>query len=660
MDIKLPHSLLKDFLKTRARPNTIADKLSLCGPTVDQVVKTDEDWLYHIEVITNRIDSANAFGIAREASVILPQFDLDVELINDPYKNSLSDLGELPKNKPVQVQIMDSSLVPRFTAITLKDINVQQSPKELKKQLKLSGQRPINNIIDISNELTLKYGQPVHIFDLDKISDNQMIIRTSKKGETITTLDGQSIKLRGDDIVIEDGKGKLIDLCGIMGSKSSRVDQDTNNILLFVQNYDPQRIRRTSLYTQHRTLAAQIFEKQPDPELVMPVLIEGVKLLQKRAEAQISSSVLDIYPNPPEEQEVKIDLQWLNSFVGQKLEKAKVKEILTSLGFKVSGDKTLICKIPSWRHHDINIKQDLAEEITRIHGYFSLPSKLPKTKPYTQPTDKILKHEYKAKQVLTHLGFTEIYNTSLVSEDLFDKCNLKLKTDFKLKNPLSKEHQYMRTSLIPSILSNLSDNVGSTNSPLRIFELANIYLPQQDKDLADERPTLVVATQGLDFFFVKSYLESLSKYLKIDFTYLSLKEQSPPFVKKQTAQIKSKDQVLGNLGVINPQVASKFDIKDKVIIAQLDFQSISDSIDPLHKFKPVPETSVVIEDMTIESDMPAGKILKKLLSNDLIYKAQYITEYKGKHTFKLYFNNPEKNITQKQVNKVKEKIKDSL
>ncbi len=660
MDIKLPHSLLKDFLKTRARPKTIADKLSLCGPTVDQVIKTDKDWIYHIEIITNRIDSASALGIAREASVILPQFDIDAELINNPYQNFLSDLGELPKNKPVKVQIMDSSLVPRFTAITLKDVNVQESPEKLKKQLELSGQRPLNNIIDISNELTLKYGQPVHIFDLDKISKNTMIIRTSKKGETITTLDKKEIKLKGDDIVIEDGQEKLIDLCGIMGGKSSKVDQNTTNILLFVQNYNPERIRRTSLYTQHRTLASQIFEKQPDPELVIPVLIEGVKLLQKRAGAKISSSVLDIYPDPIEEKVVKIDLEWLNSFVGQKMKKQKVKKILTNLGFKVSGNKTLNCKVPSWRHHDINIKEDLAEEITRISGYFSLPSKLPKTKPYTQPINNALKHEHTAKQILTHLGFTEIYNRSLVSKEIFDKCNLKLQTKFKLNNPLSEEHQYMRTSLIPSILDNLSKNIGTTNQPTRIFELANIYIPQQDKDLADEIPTLVIATQELDFFSAKSYLESLSNYLKINFTYLPIQKETPPFVTNQTAQIKSGEHALGYLGVINPQITSKFEIKDKVIIAHLDFKAISHNITPIHKFKPIPETSIVIEDMTIKSDMPTGQILNRLLSYDLIFKTQYVTEYKGKHTFKLYFNNPKKNITQKDVNKVKEKIKNSL
>jgi len=224
MDIKLPHSLLKEFLDTSAKPEQIAKSLSLCGPTVDRITSYKNDYLYHIEVITNRIDSASAFGIAREAAAILPQFKHKAKIKNDPYQLNLKQLGDLPKNSPLNIQILDNSLIPRFTAIALTNTQVKPSPKPVQDWLNLSGLRPLNNVIDITNELTLKYGQPVHAFDLDKIANQQIIMRESKKGESITTLDGRVHHLQGGDIVIQDGSGRLIDLCGIMGGQSSAID----------------------------------------------------------------------------------------------------------------------------------------------------------------------------------------------------------------------------------------------------------------------------------------------------------------------------------------------------------------------------------------------------------------------------------------------------
>src|SRR5688572_6760403 len=187
MDIKLTHTLLKDYLDTSAKPSEIAKALSLSGPTVDRIHKIDKENIYDIEIITNRIDSASAFGVAREAAAILPQFNTKANLINNPYDLSLEDLGELPSSTPIKVQILDQSLVSRFSCISLK-IELKDSPKKVQQMLENLEQRPINNIVDITNELTARFGQPTHVFDLDKIKGGVMKLRSSKKGEHITTL----------------------------------------------------------------------------------------------------------------------------------------------------------------------------------------------------------------------------------------------------------------------------------------------------------------------------------------------------------------------------------------------------------------------------------------------------------------------------------------
>lgn len=660
MDIKLSHKLLSEFLKTEATPKKIAETLSLCGPTVDRIHKVPADTIYDIEIITNRIDSISAFGIAREAVSILPQFDIKAKLLNDPYKLTKKDLGKLPKNPPIKLEIKAKNLVPRFTCIALKNISVEPSPKTTQKILTNSDLRPLNNIIDISNELTLKYGQPVHIFDLDKIKDQTMIVRRSRPKEKILTLDNKTLTLKGDDIVIEDGQGNLIDLCGIMGGGLSHIDKNTKNVLLFVQTYEPKHIRRTSLYTQQRTLASQIFEKSPDTELVLPVLIEGVNLLKRRASATIASDLLDIYPKPFKSHSVDLSLDWLNHFTGITFKKEKVISILTNLGFKITSQSSdlLTCKVPSWRDKDISIKEDLAEEITRIYGYFRLPSILPTSVLEDTQPEEVLETEKALKHKLLNLRLTEIYNSSLVSEDLFAQAMIDINPSIKLQNPLSIDHEYLRRSLAPSILQNIKDNQDHQKQPIQIFELSNIYLPRGEKDLPQELPILTLATDQSSFREHKGLVESLLEDLKIkDLKFKPLHQDSLTWDSSSSAQVYSGKNYLGIIGKPTPQVLNNFKIKNKVYISTLDVLSLSNLKSLIHLGKPLPKYPSVIEVITIPSNTKIGDLVKKIKKvSPLITKVVYQESYNNKHTFKLHFSHPKKNLTQKRVNELKEKI----
>jgi len=275
MNISIPHSWLKEFLTTDASPQKIAECLSFCGPSVEKLTKASDDWIYEIEVTTNRIDLMSVLGLAREAAAILPQFGYKAKL------KTSSTLLEVDQNRsfPLKVKV-DHQLCPRFTAVVISNVTIKLSPLKIKDRLEKSGIRAINNVVDISNYLMRAYGQPVHTFDFDKIK-SAIILRLSRKGESLTTLDSKTFTLPGGDIVIEDAGKRLIDLCGIMGGLNSAVDNQTKNVLLFVQTYSPTHIRRTSMILGQRSEAAQIFEKQPDPEQVMPVLLAGIQLFKE-------------------------------------------------------------------------------------------------------------------------------------------------------------------------------------------------------------------------------------------------------------------------------------------------------------------------------------------------------------------------------------------
>lgn len=654
MDIKLPHQLLVDYLKTTSTPRDIARALSLCGPTVDRLHQSTVDSVYDIEIITNRIDSVSAFGIAREAAAILPQFELNATLTHNPYELKISSLGKLPQKSPLNFQILDAAILPRLTCIALENVTVKDSPQKTQNILHSSGLRPLNNVIDISNELTLRFGLPVHIFDLDKIPENKLIMRESKKGETITTLDGKKHTLKGGDIVINDANGQLIDLCGIMGGESSMVDENTKNVLLFVPVYEPKRIRHTSLYTQNRSLAAQIYEKGPDPEITIGVLVEGVKLLQERAGGTISSQVFDFYPNPITSKTIKITQTQLDNFIGIELAPHQIETILTDLGFTVTTAKDAYSvKIPSWRDHDINIWPDLVEEIARVYGYFRLPKKLPLVKAVNIDTNPLLNNEMIAKNHLTTLGFTEILTSSLISAADFTHVNLPLKEAVKLQNPLSEDFEYLRTSLIPAILKTISQN--QSQSQIKIYELSNVYYP--DKKLAQEISTLTLGFKNLDFRTAKGHLEVLLNKLNCPIEFVPLENENEQFVKNQTAQIMIQKKSIGFFGVIKPKITRHFDINDMILAADLNFAFLNEFISHLHTATKIPRYASVFEDINLESNQTVTSLIKKIKAvSPLIINVDYLSSHENKHTFHLEFNDKKGNLTQKQVNQIKAKL----
>ena len=666
MDIKLPDSTLRKYLITKATPEKVAEALTLCGPSVDRLHHKNGNSVYDIEAITNRVDTACAFGVAREAAAILPLFGIKAKLNNSPYDIKATDLPERTAVKlPLIVEIKDEALIPRFAAIVLSDLIVADAPTEMKEDLELSGVRTLNNLIDITNYLTLCFGQPVHIFDYDKIKGHKMILRESRAGEKLTTLDGKIHKLLGGDIVIEDGEGRLIDLCGLMGGKLSEVDEKTQKAVLFVQTYQPKKIRRTSLYTQERTLAAQIFEKQPDTKLVIPTLIEGVRLLVKHARAKVAGESIDLYFQKPQAKTVKLDIKWLNRLIGYDFDFKTVTGILKNLGFgikKISAS-SLAASVPTWRLHDISIPEDLAEEVARIYGYFRLEGKLPVTANLSVATDPLLDWEYAVKRYLADLGFTEIFNYSLVSRDIFQKANLDTDHSIPLTNPLAKEFGFMRCSLIPSLLMDLEHNQGKVNLPIRIFELSNIYLPDQTakmlSGLPEERSILCMATQGISYRHSKGYLEALFGMLHIpNISFASVEGNEGPWQKNQTAEIYSGKHFIGIFGAIKQGIRTAFSLNDDIYLTNLDFQSISDLANTDFSYTPISDYPDLIEDITIQSDRHISELIQLIKQESaLVNKVGYKDSLKNKHTFTVHFNDPKRNLSESEVTKIREKLK---
>ena len=604
MQILIPDLWLREFIETNATPKQIQECLSLCGPSVERLHKKGDDYVYDIEVTTNRVDIMSVVGIARECLAILPRFGYKTKF---KIQNSSFEIKTSKTVNYLTVKI-DPKLCPRFSAVLIKDVKIGESPKIIKDRLELCGLRSLNNVVDISNYLMLEMGQPVLTFDYDKITGHVMKLRESRKGEKLVTLDDKSHTLSGGDIVIEDGSGKLIDLCGIMGGLNSAVDTHTRNVLLFVQVYEPTRIRKTSMGLAHRTEAAVLFEKGLPVENVLPTLERGIKMFGGTKEV-----TLDVLNVSDKLTNIKLKTpisEFINQRLGINLKLSEITDILKSLEFKVKSEFEI--EVPWIRKTDITIPEDLVEEVARIYGYHNLPTQLMSGHLPTPLNDKTFYWEAKIKSALSRWGFTETYTYSLVDHD----------SGLKLKNPLSSEWTYLRTSLSPSHLKVISENTGRVGE-LQLFEIANVYLPKKGS-LPHQELHLILTSTNLDIPRLKGYVETL----------------------------------IQEIGV---HIPAEIQTHSTALTCEINLEPLLVQATSVKTYIPISKYSPIIEDINVLYTGNYAAIIARIKKNSpLIKNIELIDKYENKLTLRLTYHSNSKQLSSRDIIPIREKLTASV
>lgn len=597
MQILIPDSWLREYLQTDAKPKDIQKALSLCGPSVERMHKEKDDYIYDIEVTTNRVDMMSVYGIAREAAAILPRFGHSAKLTSDPFNAQLS--FKTSSNVNYLKMKADPILCPRSTAILIRNVHVVKSPDWVIKKLESVGMRGLNNVIDISNLLMHELGQPIHTFDYDKIGKSTMIIRESRVGEALVTLDHQKFALPGHDIVIEDGNGHLMDLCGIMGGLNSAVDDHTKNVLLFVQTYEPVHIRKTSMKLAHRTHAAILFEKGLPTEQVLPTTQKAVELFIQLTGGQPEPIAIDVINEKSTAKTITASPDFINSRLGINLKPKEISDILSVLGFTP--------QVPWWRKNDINIPEDIVEEVARIYGYHNLPSQfMSGPLPTTRANDSEFYWISRIKSALAHWGFTETYTYSLVPKD----------SGLKLKNPLSSEWTYLRTSLSHSQV--ISENLGRVKE-LNLFEIANVYLPRKN-DLPNEQLHLTISTTNTDQLKLKGIIEALQAELGTDFNF-------------------------------------EISTFPTYISCELNLSKILPSATSLRKYIPISKFTPIVEDINVSLNTKYDTLINQIKKiSPLIKQIDLIDKYGGKLTLRLTFHSDDHQLSSTEISPLREKL----
>ena len=467
------------------------------------------DVRFEYEITSNRVDCFGMIGIAREVAATFGK-----ELVVPEVKETGNSEDV---NDYISVDVKNPELCPRYTARVVKNIKIAPSPEWMQRRLASVGIRPINNIVDITNYVMEEYAQPMHAYDLDKIEDRKIIVRKADKGEKFVTLDGQERELDDTMLMICDGK-KPVGIAGIMGGENSMITDDVTTMLFEAATFDGTNIRLSGKKLGMRTDAQAKFEKGLDPNNAMEAMNRACQLVEELGAGEVVGGAIDYYPVKKEPITIPYNIEKINALLGTDIDEDTMVKYFEKLDLTVDKDKKEVI-IPTWRQ-DLERLADLAEEVARFYGYDKIPMTLPKSSATAGGLSEKLKHEKAARIVVEGYGFNEGMTFSFESPKVYDKLNLPeddvLRKSIKITNPLGEDYSVMRTSALGGMLTSLSTNYNRRNKNVRLYELANVYLPKQLPltELPDERMQLTLGMYGDgDFFTMKGVIETLMSKL---------------------------------------------------------------------------------------------------------------------------------------------------
>ncbi|MGL5152349.1 MAG: phenylalanine--tRNA ligase subunit beta [Clostridium sp.] len=617
------------------------------------------------EITSNRPDCLSIVGMAREAAATL---GLSYKMPNLSYEVK----GSENINDSLKVEIKDD-LCKRYMVRGVKNVKIAQSPKWMQEKLLEAGVRPINNIVDITNYVMLEIGEPMHAFDKREISSNSIVIERANNGEKFTTLDEVERELTSDVLCIKNGE-ETIALAGIMGGLNSEVKEDTTSIIFECANFDGTNIRVNSKKLGLRTESSSRFEKDIDPNLAEVALNRACALVCELECGEIIEGTIDIYPVKKEEGYIEVDSTWVNKFLGTEISKEEMKKCLDSLDLKTEIKENILCiNIPTFRI-DVEIKEDIAEEIVRIYGYNKVPTTIFKVSTEKEPKSEKIILDEKLIATLLGCGLNQSISYSFVSPKVFDRIKLAddsvLRNVVRIKNPLGEDYSVMRTSTLPSMMECLGRNYSRNNDYVRLFEIGKTYIPNEDEfNLPTENNVLTVGLYGkADYIDIKGIVEEILEILGVNKVKYEREGNNPSYHPGKTAKLIVNRREAGVLGEIHPDVSENYGIDVPVFVCELNLDVIYGASNLSRAYKALPKFPAVTRDIALLVDdellsqeiemtirQTGGTLVEKVELFD-IYKGAQIPEGKKSIAYAIAYRDEQKTLTDKDVNKVHDKI----
>ncbi len=645
------------------------------------------DVVLDIELTPNLARANNIVGMARDVAALtgqpMRQWPPQDAMLAGPYA---------AKTSYTAVASADPQLCARYSAALIENVTIQSSPAWMQRRLRLAGMRPINNIVDITNYCMLETGQPLHAFDYEKlqVDRNGIVVRQAEPGERLLTLDGIDRELTPDMLLITDDSGPIA-LAGVMGGADTEVSDTTRHILLESANFDFLSIRRTSQQLRLYSEAGQRFGRGLDPELTPLGLLRAGRLMESLGGGALHPDIADTYPNRPSTKHLTLPLSDVKRLLGIDIGLDETVRMLNALEFgctvQTQGEATTIeVDVPSYRL-DVSIPADLIEEIARMHGYDAIPSTLMRDVLPPQRSQPQRQGMEQARDILAGCGLTEIISYSLTNLDLINRLNpgqpdANPDDYVRVANPLSTEREFLRQSLLPSMVETLQSNRRFRQRML-LFEIGRVYLPQPGEELPDEPRRLAIGLTGaihpaswqtpvedaaqLDFTHLKGVVETLVRRLNApELCYESASH--PALHPARTARLSMNGALIGIMGELHPQLREAFELPDQpVALLELDLDALIAGRQARH-FTPIARFPAVLEDIALvmDADVPAravqdtieaagGELLRHVELFDL-YQGESIPEGKKSLAYALTFQADDRNLTEDEVRAIYQRI----
>ena len=641
------------------------------------------DYTIEVDITPNRADGASHLGVARDLAAYLQQ-QQDIH-----YTLPSVEAFQVDRNTAgISIEVQRPEACLRYAGVCIEGVKVQESPEWLQTKLKAIGLHPINNVVDVTNFILFESGQPLHSFDKDKIKGNQVIIRSFPTGTKFTTLDGVERELNENDLMVCNTKEPMC-IAGVFGGLESGITENTTNVFLESACFDPVFVRKTARRHGLNTDASFRFERGTDPNIVIYALKRAALLIKELGGGQITSEIIDIYPDPVDDFEVEVKYSNIDRLIGKAIGHDTIKKILCSLEIKIVREnaESLLLHIPPYRV-DVRREADVIEDILRIYGFnnIEVPAKVNSTLSYSEkPDDFQLKN--KIADLLAANGFNEIMNNSLTKASYFENSETyKPENTVMLFNPLSADLNAMRQSLLFGGLETIAYNINRKNSNLRLFEFGKAYTfhrKEGDNHLKqyqekDKLALFITGNKSLvswnskeqktDFFNLKCYAEMVLNRLGFKVTNLNIDTCSEDIYREGLTYTQNGKHIV-TIGMLAHKILKTTDIEQEVYYAEFSWDNILKAIkNHTITFTPMPKFPAVKRDLSLLLDkkvsfkevrelaMRTEKNLLKSVNLFDVYEGGKLGADKKSYAVSFTLQDEEKTLTDKQIDKIMNKL----
>lgn len=651
------------------------------------------DYVLEVDLTPNRIDAASHYGVARDLAAWMAVHTAPGDL----HRPSVESFTTDRQDGAIAVEVADTKACPRYAGLTIRGVRVAESPEWLRTRLSAIGLRPINNIVDITNYILHAFCQPLHCFDLAEIGGQKIVVRQCEEGTPFTTLDGVERKLDSRDLCICDGEGRPMCLAGVFGGLGSGVTEETTDIFLESACFNPTSVRKTARRHGLSTDASFRFERGVDPNGVVYALKLAAMLVKQLAGGEICGPLTDIYPDPVAPYPVKVSYGDIDTLVGKHIEPETVDIILKALEIEVADRHDggiMDLRVPTYRV-DVRRPCDVIEDVLRVWGYnnVELKPQLHASLSFKTFTDEANALRERISDQLTAEGYNEILNNSLTAVSYYaDNAAWPLDHCVNLLNPLSSDLGVMRQTLLYGGLESLARNINRRHPDLMMYEFGNVYFrnpalePTADKPLApySEASRLDLWVTGdirranwarpadkSSFFDLKGAVINILTRLGLTSREVTMTPDAEPtsdFSASLTLATRS-GRHLGTLGIVSPAVAARFEVRQPVYYATLDWHALVEmALGRNVSFKPLAKTHPVKRDLAllIDSGVTMARVedvvrrseRKLLRSVELfdVYEGDKLPQGKKSYAIALELQDDEKTLVDKQIDAVMQKI----